>query len=261
MSERIVAVDRALEILELLHKERRPVGVSEISRELGLNKSTVHRCLASLEYKGFVRQDYETGRYSLGMKLLAMGLGLKEELNVVELISNHTKYLHEQTGEAVNVSVLEESPEKGYLTIMVHKEWSRNSVLTANPDLGSSVEAYTSSVGKCLLAFNPNYDEKIMEANGFTKYTPNTISSIEEFRRELEEVRKNGYAIDNQELEIGLFCIGVPIFNGKGEVIAGISISGPVSRIKEGNLEDKVKLLKEVSKAISEDIGDLKITK
>lgn len=257
MSEKIVAVDRALDILLLLYNNRQEMGVSEIGRELGLHKSTVHRTLATLEDKGFVRQNKETGRYWLGTIIYAMGLSIGEKLSLSDIIRPYARRLFEEFQEVVNVSILDKDSKNGYKSIIILKEIDTSKVLSVNPHIGSSSDAHASAVGKCLLAFSKDIDLEKIKGIQLKKYTDNTITNWEDLMKELETIREKGYAIDNEEQEIGLFCIGAPILDRNNNAIAAISLSGPTARMKMGNMEFKIDKVVETAKQISNAVRQL----
>lgn len=250
MSETIVAVDRALDVLLLLYNNGQEMGISEIGRELNLHKSTVHRTLATLEAKGFVHQNSDNGRYWLGTKIYAMGLLFGKKFSLADLIRPYAKRLFDEFQEVVNVSILDKDSKDDYKSIMILKEADERKVLSVNPNLGSSSDAHVSSVGKCLLAFSK--DIKFNRSKPLKKYTENTISDWEDLLIETEKIREQGYAVDNEEQEIGLFCIGAPILDKNGEAIAAISISGPTARMKNPSIDDKISMLVEIANEISE---------
>lgn len=249
MSETIVAVDRALDVLLLLYNNGQEMGISEIGRELNLHKSTVHRTLATLEAKGFVHQNIDNGRYWLGTKIYAMGLLVGEKFSLADLIRPYAKRLFDEFQEVINVSILDKDSKDGYKSIIILKEADERKVLSVNPNVGSSSDAHASSVGKCLLAFSKGI--KFNRFKPLKIYTENTISDYEDLLVEIEKIRKLGYAVDNEEQEIGLFCIGAPILDKYGEAIAAISVSGPTARMKDSNIDDKISMLVDVANEIS----------
>ncbi|WZL74033.1 IclR family transcriptional regulator [Clostridiaceae bacterium 35-E11] len=240
MSEKVVAVDRALDLLLLLYDAGEEVGISDISRELGFPKSSVHRMLTTLEHKGFVHQNKENGKYWLGLKIYAMGLLVGERLSLVQLIRPYAKKLFDEFQEVVNVSILDKDTQDGYKTIVVLKESDTMKVLSVNPNVGASSDAHVSSVGKCLLAFSKDINLDRLFHNKLKKYTENTVVDKNQLINELEKIREQGYAIDNEEQEIGLFCIGAPILDQHGNAVAAISMSGPTARIKREDLNQKI---------------------
>lgn len=249
MSEKIVSVDRALDILLILYNNGKEMGVSEIGRELELHKSTVHRTLATLEDKGFVHQNKENGRYWLGIKLYAMGLLVGEKLSLADLLKPYTKKLFDEFKEVINVSILDTDSSDGYKSIVILKEVDNQKTLSVNPNVGSSSDVHVSSVGKSLLAFTEDLD--IEKLKGVKKYTENTLTDIDEILEELEKVRKEGYSIDNEEQEIGLTCIGAPILGKDGYAIAAISMSGPSSRMRQNDFDLKIQRVKETAAEIN----------
>lgn len=250
MSEIINSLDRALDILILLYHKKREMGVTEISKELGVYRSTIHRTLYTLENKGFVNQNLDNGKYWLGVKLYAIGMVVGEKLSIKELVKPYVKELNMEFNEVVNVSILEENSDDCPRSIVIHKEYGSNQLQSVNPTVGSSCECYCSSVGKCLMAFNDiNY--KSFNDLQIKKYTETTIENWDEMLTVLEKIRKDGYAIDNEELEHGLTCIGAPILDKDNKAIAAISLSGPTIRMKSGDFNYKIKRVIETAKKIS----------
>lgn len=249
MSEKIVSVDRALDILLILYNNGKEMGVSEIGRDLELHKSTVHRTLATLEDKGFVHQNKENGKYWLGIKLYAMGLLVGEKLSLADLLKPYTKKLFDEFKEVINVSILDTDSSDGYKSIVILKEVDNQKTLSVNPNVGSSSDVHVSSVGKSLLAFTEDLD--IEKLKGVKKYTENTLTDVDEILEELAKVRKEGYSIDNEEQEIGLTCIGAPILGKDGYAIAAISMSGPSSRMRQNDFDLKIQRVKETAAEIN----------
>lgn len=254
MSETILSVERALDLLLLMYRNGHGMGVSEIGRELDLHKSTVHRILATLEKKGFVYKDEKDEKYWFGLKIYAMGLLIGEKLSLAEIIRPFAKKLFEDFGEVVNASILDRDPEGGYRSIIILKESENDKVLSVNPNVGSSTEPYSSSLGKCLLAYNSEIDWDELSGMEFRKHTPSTIDNYEDLVKELIETREKGYAIDNEEQELGLYCIGAPILDRTGEAVAAISISGPTARMKNDKIQEKINRLLEIANLISKEV-------
>lgn len=252
MSETIVSVDRALDILLALYNRGTEMGVSEIGRELDIYKSTVHRTLATLEKKGFVYQNKENGKYWLGMKLYAIGLLVGEKFSLADLVKPYARELFDEFHEVVNVSILDKDSSDEYKSIIIYKESDTNNVLSVNPSIGSSSDIHVSSVGKSLLAFSKDVDIMKLSEKPLKKYTENTFTNWEDLIIELKDIRKKGYAIDNEEQEVGLFCIGAPILDSEGSAIAAISMSGPSARMKDQDFELKISKVVETAQRISE---------
>lgn len=249
MSEKIVSVDRALDILILLYNKGKEMGVSEIGKYLELSKSTVHRTLATLEDKGFVHQNKENEKYWLGIKLYGMGLLVGERLSLADLFKPYTKQLFDEFKEVINVSILDTDSSNGYKSVVILKEVDNRKTLSINPNIGLSSDVHVSSVGKSLIAFTKGLD--VEKLKNLKKYTQNTITDVDDILEELEKIRQQGYAIDNEEQEVGLTCIGAPILGKDGNAIAAISISGPSSRMMQNDFDLKIQRLKETAAEIN----------
>lgn len=252
MGNTINALDRALDIIILLYHEKREMGITEISNIMGVYKSTIHRTLATLENKGFIRQNKENGKYWLGAKFYGIGMVVGEKMALIDMIKPFAKELHDEFNEVVNVSILEKGPTEVPCSILILKEYNKNQVLNAlNPSVGSSSACYCSSVGKCLMAFNKDIDLSKYRDKPIEKFTSHTVDNWDDLVKQLEKIRQQGYAVDDEELEDGLTCIGAPIFNRDNQAVAAISLSGPTSRMKEGDFEYKIRRVRETAKAIS----------
>lgn len=250
MNTNIASVERALDILLLLYGEEKEMGVSEIASKLGVYKSTVHRTLVTLQSKHFVQKNEVTDKYWLGASLYTIGMMVAHTYSLADIVAPEADALYLNVKDIVNVSVLHADTINGYKSVAIYKARGPLPLLGMNPEIGSSMDAYASSVGKCMLAFN-NVDWQIIKHTKFYAYTENTLKNVEALKKELEQVRSQGYALDNEEREVGLFCVGAPIFNKNGKAVAAISISGPKARVFDDAFEEKVKLLKQCAQRIS----------
>lgn len=230
----INSVDRALDILLYLHEKGGEVSITSISQDLHIYKSTVYRTLVTLENKGFVEQNAETGRYTLGPKLFVLGMGIGDRMGLRKVVRPYTHRLHEEFGEAVNVSILDRTCRDTYQSMIIWREEGRQ-IIHFNWEIGSRNDCYCAGVGKCLLAFGEDIDLSVYERHPMTPYTKKTICTVEGLEAELEKVRRTGYALDDEEREAGLTCVAAPILRN-GVAIAAVSISGPTSRMKKRKL-------------------------
>ncbi|NLL70560.1 MAG: IclR family transcriptional regulator [Epulopiscium sp.] len=250
MKEVVQSVDRALSILEALSDQEQGLGLSEISKQINLHKSTVHRLLGTLMFRGYVEQDSETNRYRLTMKLFELGNKKIEKLDVLTLAKPYLRELADKTNEVVHL-VIREGTEiiyidkvEGDYTLRMHSRIGRRSPL------------YCTAVGKVMLAYLEEKERKALwEASSKQAYTPFTIIQYDKMQEELKKVKKKGYAIDDQENEIGVRCIGAPIFDYKGNVYAALSISGPAIRMTPERIEVFSTYLLEYSLKISKELG------
>lgn len=230
----INSVDRALDVLLYLHEKGGEVSITSISQDLHIYKSTVYRTLVTLENKGFVEQNAETGRYTLGPKLFVLGMGIGDRMGLRKVVRPYTHRLHEEFGEAVNVSILDRTCRDTYQSMIIWREEGRQ-IIHFNWEIGSRNDCYCAGVGKCLLAFGEDIDLSVYERHPMTPYTKKTICTVEGLEAELEKVRRTGYALDDEEREAGLTCVAAPILRN-GVAIAAVSISGPTSRMKKRKL-------------------------
>lgn len=251
MSDIIQSVDRALEVMIYLYHEGKETSITKIAADLGVYKSTVYRTLITLEARGFVRKNPETEKYWLGSRLFTLGKGVENKMGVQELIRPYVRKLYEAYHEVVNVSILERNSGDAYRSVIILKEESERQVLTVNPPVGSSSQCYCSSVGKCLLAFSKDIDLSVYEGGRLKPYTEHTITTVPALQAELVKVRERGYAMDREELEHGLTCIGAPILDHSGCAVAAISLSGPTSRMLSGDIEERIEAVRRIAREIS----------
>lgn len=250
--EKIHSLDRALDVLLLLQQEKREMGVTQIATQLGLQKSTVHRSLMTLEGKGFVQQNQESGRYWLGLRLYSLGMMVRDKLPLAGMLAPYAKQLSERYREAVHLSVLDRTAQQPRHIVIDKVESSQ--VLSLTPPIGSSEPCHCSAGGKCLLAFStPDYLERFAGCE-LQAFTPRTIVDWPALNRELTQIRELGYSMSDEELERGLTCIAAPIFARGHEVIAALSLSGPTSRMKADSFAEMVNELKRITKRISDDL-------
>ena len=243
----INSVDRALDIINYLFDKGEEVSLTMISKELGIYKSTAFRTLMTLMNKGFVEQNKETEKYMLGTRLFVIGTGIEKQMGLIRILKPYVEELNSRFGETVNVAVLEKT-KNWYESIIIYKAESYHT-LVVDTNVGSKNECYCSSVGKCLLAFGESLDPSIYNEDTMIQYTKNTITNEAGLKKELEMIREKGYAIDDEERETGLVCLGVPILQN-GYAVASISMSGPTTRMKE-KLNEKIETLLKVGENAS----------
>ena len=245
----IQVADKLFLVLETLAKTG-PIGLSDLCREVSLNKTTVHRLLNSLLYMGYVRQDTQTSRYSLSFKIWDIANQFVSKIDIVEEARPSLRELAAKTGETVHLVQID-----GIHAIYIAKEESENSVRLVSM-VGKRIPLYCSGVGKALLADMSNDEIKsIWDKSDKTPLTEHTITDFSKFMQEIEETRKRGYAMDNEEELNGVICVGAPIFNYTGYPCGSIWISGPKDRLTEEQLRSTVQIVKEIAGQISAELG------
>ena len=250
----VQSLERAGLILEVLSQHSRGLSLRDLSQKVHLTKGTTHRLLSSLAYLDFIRQNPSNKHYLLSFRLVELGNRLLNQIDFRIEARPFLVELAENTKETAHMVILDQFE---VLYIDKVEAIGNTTGLRMASMLGSRIPAHCSAVGKALLAFLP--EEKLEElagANGLPKRTENTITRFEKLKEHLELVRRRGYALDNEENEIGIRCIGAPIRDQRGEVIAAISISVPASRMKTRMMEAKLKdRVIETARKISSKLG------
>ncbi len=222
-----------------------PANLTELSLRTRINKSTALRILAHLESEGYVARDAH-GSYRAGGALLRLGVRTSFEIQLREAAQAPLRELWRVTQETVNLGLLD-GLEVVYLESLESPQSFR---LVANA--GTRAAAYRTAIGKAVLACaTPAEREAAVSAFTFRPYTPKTITTAARLQQELDQVIANGYAIDDEESLLGVRCLAVPIRGVDGQAVAGISISGPTSRITEDRLPDFAQALKTAAAAIA----------
>lgn len=234
----IQVADRLFLVLETL-AETGPLPLTDLSRRLDLNKSTIHRLLTSLMYLGYVKQDTETGKYSLSFKILSLSNHLLEKMDILDTVRPILRQISNETGETVHFVQLD-----GTEAVYIYKEESTINSVRLVSKVGSRIPLYCSGVGKALMAdMSPEKVQSIWETSEKKAYTPNTITDYETFLECLEQVRKLGYALDNEENELGVRCIAVSLPDYSDVSRYAMSITAPVTRMSDSRILELADLL------------------
>lgn len=227
---RIRGVQIAFHIIKTLQIEKE-MGVTDLSKELGYSKSTVHSHLQTLEEERIVVQS--DGGYRLSLKFLDIACHVRDQIGNYEIIKGEAEDLAEETGEVVQFGI----EEYGNVTYL-YKAAGKKAVKTASR-VGKQQPIYSTALGKTILAHLPEErQEEIIDSIDFTAKTSNTITSSGELREDLTRIAERGYGIDNEENIKGLRCVAAPVLDNDF-VLGAISISGPSSRITDERLHEK----------------------
>ncbi len=246
-----LTVDKALRILELLGDGE--LRLVDLSSRLGEHKSTVQRLLATLQARGFVRQDEDSKRYSLGLKVLQIASVTLADMDLREVAREPMQRLGELTGETVHLGVYDE-PHMVYIdkieSTFPVRMYSR---------IGARAESYCTGVGKALIAFLSDYElERYLRKVSFMRFTPNTITSAGELREEVGRIRAQGYALDLEEHEEGVRCAAAPVFSLEGHVTGSISVAAPAFRKSEDDIRALAPAVMGAARQISDNLGNNK---
>lgn len=240
------AVERALNILESVAQRRDGLTNSEISRKLAIPKSSASYILRALEHRGYLRRDDETGRYRLGLKILSLGGDAQSNLDLADVALPFMRALVERVHLTSHLAVLDQG-EAVYI-----EKVEAPGFFKVNTWIGRRMFLHSTSVGKALLARLPKDEvEAMMRQQGMKKRTPKTISSISRLLADLETVREQGYSVDDEENSLGARCLGAPILDATGDVVAALGVSGTTSQVGEEALPKIAEILKETARRIS----------
>lgn len=239
----IKSVLKSFHVLESLI-EHENISVGQLAEEVELGKSTTHRILNTLKYLNYVDQDPKSNNYFATIKMFELGNKVANKIPIRKVARPHMENLFVKSNETINLGILD-NQDIVYLDKIVAKE-----PLRIELDIGIKVPAYCSALGKVLRAFN----DIPMEPLEYVQYTDNTISSDDEFIKELDRVKKQGFAVDNEEYIKGLYCIAVPVLNPQNNAIASISVSMPAARFSIDHIDYYIKILKECTQNIERNL-------
>ena len=246
---RLSSVANSLRLIKAFSEDEYEIGISELAKRLGLAKSTVHRLASTLLEEGMLEQNPADGKYHPGLALFELGAMVRRKMDFTMEARPFLRTLMEKTGETVHLGILDHD---SILYIITHES---KQALRMGSKVGTRVPAHSTAVGKTLLAFQPDEEIDRIIARGLPASTPNTIVDAKALRRELAAVRARNYAVDDEESEIGLRSIAAPIRIYSGNVVAAISIAGPVHRMPRKALLGWVRELVDAAEAVSQRLG------
>jgi DNA-binding IclR family transcriptional regulator len=224
-SSRLSSVANSIRLLKAFTDDEYELGVSSLAKRLGLAKSTVHRLASTLIKDDMLEQDKETGKYRLGLALFELGARVRRKMNVFNEAQLALKDLAEKTGETAHLTVLD------HASVMFLYKFESRQAIRMKSVLGARVPAHCSADGKAMLAYLGAEAIEAIALDGLAASTPKTITDLSQLMGDLAQVRARGYALDDEETEIGMRAIAAPIRDHTGEVVAAISVAGPVQRM------------------------------
>ncbi len=238
---------KAFAIIECLSKSDE-MSILKLSKELDLNKSTVYRFLSTLSSLGYVKQNPSNRNYSLTFKFFQLGRAKSSSQSLSSQVRPYMEKLREKTDESVNLAIMDGS------NVLYIDQVESSNTIRANVEVGKTFPAYSVGVGKAIMAYLP--EEEIIRLFGkvsFVHYTDKTVSSLGQLLKELENVRRCGYALDDEECMEGLACIATPVFSSDVPV-AAISVTFPRFRYQAGSEQEKrlIDLLMEMAGSVNE---------
>ncbi len=242
-SKKNQSVEKVFSIIEYLSQKEGPQRLQDIANDLGMNSSTVIRFLSTLQGCGYVDQERDTLKYYLTYKICAIANKVSSNIELRGALRPFAKEIADNLKESVCLAI-----EQDMNVVYIEVVSGPDQMIKTMQRIGNLAPMHCTGVGKLLLLnHEENYIDKMIERKGLQKFTDNTITTKRELLKELAAVEKQGYAFDNEECEIGARCISLPIRDFSGNIIAGISVTGPVFRMNEIINEKNIAYLKQVA--------------
>jgi IclR family transcriptional regulator, KDG regulon repressor len=244
------AIFKVLNLLEVFLKDsENEIGISRMAELTGLKVSTVHRIASTLVEKGYLSQQGKRGKYTLGLKFLEFSNALKRNMKIRDIALPYLEKLRVVSGESTNLAISDQN------SVVYIEHVDSNQTLRTFTKVGNRAPLYCTGVGKVFLAFMNADDKGFLNDFNFTRYTDNTLMSCEELEKEIAVIKREGVAIDNGEMEIGVRCIAAPVRDSNGQVAAAVSISGPYTRLNGTRVEELKPMVLSFALDISRAIG------
>src|SRR4051812_42447791 len=246
---RLSSVANSIRLTKAFSENEYEMGISALATRLGLAKSTVHRLATTLVEYDILEQNRETGKYRLGLALFELGTLVRRKMDAASEAQGQIHGLADLTGETVQLAILD------HLSVLYIRIRESRQAVRMSSGLGSRAPAHCTSVGKALLAFQPPEVVKQVVELGLKRYTDNTIVDGSMLMKELAEVRQKGYALDDEEIEMGLRCVAAPIRDHSGQVVAAISVAAPVQRMTKKTVQSTIPTVIASAESISRRLG------
>jgi IclR family KDG regulon transcriptional repressor len=246
---RLSSVAMAVRLLKTFSEGEAEIGVTSLSRRLGVAKSTVYRLATTLVSEGLLEQNPETEKYRLGVALFGLGALVRQRMNVATDARPFLFHLREATNETVHLAILDREE------IIYVLNLESNQAIRMRADLGARKPAYCTAEGLAMLAFQPqSLIDEIFE-HGLVPRTPKTNTDHRHLLDALAEVRQKGFATEDEQSELGMRSVAAPIRNANGRVIAAVGVAGPLQRISDEALASFAPLVVDAAQVISARLG------
>jgi len=246
---RLSSVTTAIHLLKTFSNDETELGISQIAQRLGIAKSTGHRLASTLLDEGLLYQNPENGKYSLGIALFTLGAMVRAKLDISVEAKPHLNELREKTKENVRLASLDKQ------NIVFLHDFESPHVVNLRSSTGLTKPAFCTAEGLCFLAHMDEPALSALLAHRRVVRTSRTVIDEAEIRERLAAVRRQGYAIEDEECEDGTRCIAAPIFQNEGRVLAAVGVAGPRLRLKKSNFAKIVPLVVSTAGTISKKLG------
>jgi DNA-binding IclR family transcriptional regulator len=248
-SGRLSSVTSALRVLKVVSEEEIELGISSIAKRLGLAKSTVHRLAVTLAAEGFPEQNPDNGRYRLGLALFERGILVRRRMDVSNLGLPLLAALRDRTQETVHLAILAQT------SIMYLYNLESAQAIGMRSYLGARKPAFCTAEGRVLLAFSPPEVVAAVLKEKLEPRTAKTVTDPKALLRTLDEVRNSGYAIDDEESEVGMRGVAAPVRDIGGSVVTAVGLAGPIQRLTKKELRGLVPQVVATADAVSARLG------
>lgn len=243
---RLSSVAAAIRLLKVFSEEDAELGISTLSRNLKVSKSTVHRLASTLLAEGLLEQDPVTERYRLGLGLFSLGALVRQRLSVTSVAKDMLTDLRDEVRENVELAVL-----KGHMVTYIY-DFESPQAVRLRPRLGLSAPAIESALGMAITAFQ--HEDRIKELLNGSESRP-SAARRKELYREIEKIRANGFAAEEENAKLGAVCVAAPVYSADGSVSAAIGVTVPDQRVDSDRMETLVRRVVETAQAISLRLG------
>jgi IclR family KDG regulon transcriptional repressor len=247
------SLDRGLRIVEVLVQAEEPRGVSDLARILRIDKATVHRLLKVLCERGLVQRDSTSRRYACTTRILELSARLLAQMDLPQRARPHLRALVERTGQSAHLAVLARSTLQWAVYVADERSASHVQV---DVRVGQMAPTYCTAVGKALIAYAPESALQALSLTGtLQQYTSKTITDIDVLVTHLTQVRGRGYAVDDEEFHVNIRCVGAPVRDGTGKVVASLGISGVAIELPKHSLHRKARVVMDLAQELSTTLG------
>lgn len=236
----VKSLARALRVLECFSVEEPELGITEIARRLDMQKSTIHNIVRTFEKNGYIVQNPKTNKYYLGFKILHLGYIVNHHMGLRDIFLPYMRQIAESAHEVCYFGMLDNQE-----VLYIEAVYPPSQQQTRNI-LGERAPLYCTGLGKAMLAHLPQEQIEQVLRGEMKAYTPFTLCDADVLRNNLEEIRTNGYAVDNMEHEFGVRCVAVPVFGANGQVMAAVSVSGPSPRFDHNTIFQDAQIIGDI---------------
>ncbi len=245
------SVEKVLQIIECLAKNGEPMRLNDLSQRIGMPDSTVLRILNTLVQKGYAYQEENTHRYGLTLRISSIGQMVSSTLHIRDIVKPYLKRLSVLSGESACLTI-----EEGMEVIYIDVEDGVDGMLKIMQRIGKRAPLHATGVGKIFLTqYSQEQMQRLLTEKGLVPLTAHTLTTVEALTAEVQKIREQGYAIDDEECELGARCVAAPLYSYDNKIIAAISITGPSLRIDDGKLDQLRQLVIETAQTVSLQLG------